>query len=203
MLTWWRCMGRWWTIAFWNNRGRVDVIAIQVPSNRSRCALLPQIDCLPGTIFCLDGWKAYHQLGQNLDLDDVLHYPVNHLENFVYPTTGAHTQTVERFWHQCKAQLSNFSLKFLWFRYCKERKLDMFVHMLKCICEKRPDVRHVLPPAEMTKIKRGKQMMLSKCLYMQWKILKMKSDILVLFNHKQSNCPSHICPCFNKCNVVK
>ena len=27
----------------------------------------------------------------------------------------------------------------------------MFVHMLKCISEKRPHVQHVLPAAEMTK----------------------------------------------------
>ena len=27
----------------------------------------------------------------------------------------------------------------------------MFVHMLKCICEKRPYVQHVPPPAEMAK----------------------------------------------------
>ena len=40
------------------DRGRLDAIVIQVPSNRSRRALLPHIDthCLPGTIFCwMDG----------------------------------------------------------------------------------------------------------------------------------------------------
>ena len=64
-------------------RGSLDVVAVQVPSNRSRISLLPIINnhCNPGTIFCSDGWKAYNKLADNLDLDDVLHYSVNHSKN--------------------------------------------------------------------------------------------------------------------------
>ena len=41
-------------------RGSLDVVALQVPSNRSRVSLLPIINnhFNPGTIFCSDGWKA-------------------------------------------------------------------------------------------------------------------------------------------------
>ena len=57
-------------------RGSLDVVIIQVPSNRSRKTLLPLIDkhCLPGTIFCSDGWKAYHKLREHLQLEDVDHF---------------------------------------------------------------------------------------------------------------------------------
>ena len=40
-----------------------------------------------------------------------MHYAVNHSENFVDPDTGAHTQTVEGFWRQCKSYLPSFGLK--------------------------------------------------------------------------------------------
>ena len=70
-------------------RDSLDAIAIQVPSNRSRKDLLPRIHdhCLPGSIFCSDGWKAYYELAEHLDVDDALHYAVNHSENFVDPET--------------------------------------------------------------------------------------------------------------------
>ena len=142
-------------------RESLDAIAIQVPSNRSRKDLLPHIrnHCLPGSIFCSDGWNAYNKLIDHLDIEDTLHFPVNHSENYVDPNTGAHTQTIEGVWRQCKAFLPTFGLKprylhlyigsFLWHRYCKQRKLDMFTHILKCISEKRPFTRTVLPSAQM------------------------------------------------------
>ena len=145
-------------------RGSLDAIAIQVPSNRSRVSLMPIIDqhCNAGTIFCSDGWKAYNKLADHLNLDDVLHYPVNHSENYVDPGTGAHTQTIEGFWRQVKAWLPDFGMKprdlptylgaFLWFRYCKQRKLDQFIHLLKCISEKRPFENETLPGANMSAI---------------------------------------------------
>jgi len=50
--------------------------------------LLPLINdsCAEGTIFCSDGWKAYLKLNENVDLDDTLHFAVNHSENYVDPT---------------------------------------------------------------------------------------------------------------------
>ena len=77
-------------------RGRLDCILKQVPPSRTRKTLLPIINqhCLEGSLFCSDGWRAYHELAEHLDSEDVLHYPVNHSENYVYPETGAHTQTI-------------------------------------------------------------------------------------------------------------
>ena len=62
--------------------------------------LLPHIEahCLSGSIFCSDGWKAYNKLIDHLDMEDILHYLVNHSENYVDPSTVAHTQTIEGFW---------------------------------------------------------------------------------------------------------
>ena len=133
-------------------RGSLDAIAVQVPSSRSRKLLLPIIKkhCKEGTIFCSDGWKAYDKLEQHLDIEDIIHYPVNHSNNYVDPVTGAHTQTIEGFWRQCKAKLPTFGLKpqylgiylgsFCWYRYCKQRQIDMFMHLLKCIAQTRPYV---------------------------------------------------------------
>ena len=138
-------------------RGSLDAIIEQVPSNRSRATLLPIVDrhCLDGTIFCSDGWKAYNKLRDHLQIEDCLHFSVNHSENFVDPETGAHTQTIEGLWRHCKAFLPSFGLKsrdlhtylgaFLWHRYCKQRKLDMFVKFLKCAAEIRPPDKNELP----------------------------------------------------------
>ena len=145
-------------------RGSLDAVIMQVPSNRSRKTLLPIIDqhCLPGTIFCSDGWKAYHKLREHLQLEDVDHFPVNHSENFVDPESGAHTQTIEGMWRHCKDFLPSFGLKpayletylgtFCWYRYCKQRKLDMFLHFLKCAADTHRPVVNVLPIACMKKI---------------------------------------------------
>ena len=94
-------------------RGSLDAVAVQVPSCRSRKVLLPHIEqhCLQGSIFCSDGWKAYNKLIDHLKLEDVEHYAVNHSENYVDPETGAHTQTIEGFWGQCKSYLPTFGLK--------------------------------------------------------------------------------------------
>ena len=94
-------------------RGSLDVLIKQVASNRSRDVLLLIIDehCLPGSIFCSDGWKAYNKLSEHLQLEDVDHFPVNHSENFVDPESGAHTQTIEGVWRHCKDFLPSFGLK--------------------------------------------------------------------------------------------
>ena len=101
--------------------------------------------CNPGTIFCSDCWKPYYKLAEHLDLEDVLYFPVNHTKNYVDPNTGAHTQSIEGLWRHCKEHLPSFGMKpvdldeylgsFMWFGFCKQRKLDMFMHMLPCIGE--------------------------------------------------------------------
>ena len=94
-------------------RESLDCIIVQVPSNRSRKSLLPIINkhCLDGTLFCSDGWKAYHCLAEHLELQDVVHYPVNHLKNYVNPDTGAHTQTIEGLWSHVKDFLPVHGMK--------------------------------------------------------------------------------------------
>ena len=84
------------------------------------------------------------------------------MENYVDATTGAHTQTIEGFWRQVKVYLPTFGLQprylnlyigsFLWRRYCKQRKLDMFTHMLRYISKKRPFAKTLLPTAQMVPV---------------------------------------------------
>jgi hypothetical protein len=131
-------------------RNSLDCILEQVPSNRSRKTLIPIINkhCLPGTLFCSDGWRAYNCLAEHLDIEDVLHYSVNHSKNYVDPDTGAHTQTIEGLWSHVKDYLPSHGMKpcdlvsylgaFMWVRYCKQRRLDKFIHFLKCAAEIRP-----------------------------------------------------------------
>ena len=137
------------TISGFSDLSQEDILE-QVPSNRSRKTLLPIITkyCLDGTLFCSDGWKAYHCLAEHLDLEDVLHYPVNHSKNYVSPETGAHTQTIEGLWSHVKnflpihgmnpRDLGSYLGWFMWTRYCKQQNLDKFVHVLKCVAEIRP-----------------------------------------------------------------
>ena len=55
----------------------------------------------PGTTIISDQWKAYSGIEQ-LKGYNFQHLTVNHSENFVDPTTGAHTQTIESLWHSLK-----------------------------------------------------------------------------------------------------
>ena len=138
-----------WTFGL-TERDGLDCILVQVPSNRSRKSLIPIINqhTLPGSLLCSDGWKAYYKLAEHLDVDDILHYPVNHSKNFVDPETGSHTQTIEGLWSHLKdflpvrgmkpQDLRSFLGWFMWTRYCKQRKLDVFIHFLKSAAEVRP-----------------------------------------------------------------
>ena len=85
-------------------RNSLDCILKQVPACHSRKTLLPLINahCNDGSVFCSDGWKAYYKLAEHLDLEDVVHFPVNHSKNYVEPDTGAHTQTIEGLWGHMK-----------------------------------------------------------------------------------------------------
>ena len=131
-------------------RGSLDCILKAVDSRRSRKTLIQIINenCASGTVFYSDSWKAYYKLPEQLDLEDVLNFTVNQTKNYVDPNTGAHTQSIEGPWRHCKEHLPSFGMKpkdldeylgsFMWLRYCKQRKLDMFWHMLVCIAEMYP-----------------------------------------------------------------
>lgn len=56
---------------------------------------------LPGTTIMTDCWKGYDQLRN----EDFQHFTVNHSLNFVDPTTGAHTQNIERLWVEVRKRV--------------------------------------------------------------------------------------------------
>ena len=152
-----------WTFGL-TERGSLDCILETVDAGRSRKTLMPIINnnCLDGTVFCSDSWKAYYKLPENIDLEDVLYFPVNHTNNYVDPVTGAHTQSIEGLWRHAKEFLPSFGMRpddlqqylgsFMWFRFCKQRKLDMFVHMMKCISEEVPPAHNLLPAGKCEKV---------------------------------------------------
>ena len=138
-------------------RGSLDCVLETVDAGRSRKTLIPIINkhCADGTVFCSDSWKAYYKLPEHLEIEDVLYFPVNHTNNYVDPITGAHTQTIEGLWRHCKEHLPSYGMKpvdlqeylgsFMWIRYCKQRKLDMFMEMMKCISVEVPPFQSSLP----------------------------------------------------------
>ena len=66
---------------------------------------------LPGTTIISDCWKAYDCLGN----EGYTHLSVNHSVNFVAPTSGAHTQNIERVWHEVRGGVPRFGRKTLHF----------------------------------------------------------------------------------------
>ena len=120
---------------------------IERVGTRGLKTLVPTIDahCKPGTVFTSDKWRAYYELEKHLETEDCLHYSVNHKKNFVDPETGAHTQTVEGMWRHMKDFFPKFGLRadhidtylgtFMWLRYVKQRKLDVFRFFLQCAAQ--------------------------------------------------------------------
>ena len=79
-------------------------IVCAVP-DRSATTLLPIIQqyVAPGTIVWSDEWAAYNTVSSlpNVAQHDI----VNHSIEFVNPTIGVHTQTVESYWNRQKTKL--------------------------------------------------------------------------------------------------
>ena len=104
--------------------------------------------CLEGTLFCSEVRRSYNKLAEQLEMEDILHYPVNHSKNYVDPETSSHTQSMEGLWGHIKDFLPTHGMKpsnlysylgwFMWTRFCKQRNLDKFVHFFKCVSEVRP-----------------------------------------------------------------
>lgn len=102
-----------------------EVFLYTVP-DRSRQTLESVIrnSIAPGSIIVSDGWAAYNYIDQ-IDGMNYSHQVVNHSENFVDPTTGAHTQTIESMWHLAKMRnkrqcgthrtlLESYLCEFMW-----------------------------------------------------------------------------------------
>ena len=72
-------------------------------ANRSSATLLPIIQqfVILGTTVISDEWRSYSRI-PTLGMS---HQTVNHSINFVDPTTGAHTQTIESTWSQVKGMM--------------------------------------------------------------------------------------------------
>ncbi|KAK2702880.1 hypothetical protein QYM36_018535 [Artemia franciscana] len=78
---------------------------VAVP-DRSSATLLGTIRdrILPGTTIISDCWRAYDCLAQH----GFQHLRVNHSLNFVDPTTGAHTQNIERTWKEVRDNIPTY-----------------------------------------------------------------------------------------------
>ena len=69
---------------------------------RDAQALLPIKNYIrPGSIIYSDEWRVYTCIESIPDT----HHTVNHSQNFVDPTTGSHTQSVESMWSSCKKMI--------------------------------------------------------------------------------------------------
>ena len=123
--------------------------------------------------FCIipKHYNAYGKLAEHLDLEDCLHFPVNHSNNYVDPQTGAHTQTIEGLWSHVKDFLPVRGMKpkdlpsylgwFMWDRFSRQRKMDLFLHFLSCVEEVRPPTykkEFQLPVATISRIGVGSQL---------------------------------------------
>ena len=83
-------------------------------------------------------------------------FPLTCTNNYVDPLTGAHTQTIKGLWTMQKNSniYQHFGMRpkdlqyrgsFMWIRFCKQRKLDTLMHMLKCISKEVLPSQNVLP----------------------------------------------------------
>ena len=57
----------------------------EVRTSRTRDMLLPIMNtyCVDVALFDYDGSKAYGHLAEHVELEDCLHFPVNHSEDYV------------------------------------------------------------------------------------------------------------------------
>ena len=77
-------------------------MVLQIVHSRDGRTLIPiiQANVQQGSIIHTDDWKAYRRLPRY----GYTNHMVNHSENFVDLTTGAHTQTIESTWGHVKSK---------------------------------------------------------------------------------------------------
>jgi transposase-like protein len=99
-----------------------ECFIVPVPK-RDATTLMPIIlqKIRPGASIISDEWRAY----RGIQAQGYAHLTVNHSRNFVDPTTGAHTQNIERSWRSAKernkrqcgtsrGQLESYLDTFMW-----------------------------------------------------------------------------------------
>ena len=94
--------GKW--ILGGTERGSKECFLVECNNNhRDHHVLIPIIKqhVRPGTLIITDGWKGYLPITKH----GYLHEDVNHSRNFVNPSTGAHTNTIEGCWFHVKRHL--------------------------------------------------------------------------------------------------
>ena len=65
----------------------------------------------PGSIIYSDYWRAYPRIFELLSDYNLPHYSVNHSHNFVDPSTGAHTQSLQAFLSELNRNLLHKGIK--------------------------------------------------------------------------------------------
>ena len=125
-----------------------EVFMYAVP-DRTVATLLDTIQaCIaPGSIIISDMWASYQGIETMIGMK-YTHQTVNHTENFVDPTTGTHTQTIESFWHvykmqnkrQCGAHRSlvdnSYLREFVWRQ--RYRNMDLFMQIINDMSQFHP-----------------------------------------------------------------
>ncbi|EFN66847.1 hypothetical protein EAG_08499, partial [Camponotus floridanus] len=112
---------------------------IEPVHNRSADTLLNVIKkwIKPGTTIMSDCWKSYKCLSN----EGYVHLTVNHKMNFVDPTSGAHTQRIERAWRETRANIPRYGTRknhyvgylaeFIFRRrYNYEERIDAFFNVM-------------------------------------------------------------------------
>ena len=120
-----------------------DNVFMEVVPTRDAATLLPIIlkHVLPGTEIHTDEWRSYARLQRR----GFQHHTVNHSVNFVDPTTGAHTQTIESTWAHAKKKnkrmfgtsselFPTYLVEFSWRRqYGKDTPFAMFINCISSV----------------------------------------------------------------------
>ena len=124
-------------------RGSKSAFMVVVP-DRTKNTLMPIIQKYIRTSLTImsDEWRAYADIGTS----GYTHQTVNHSENFIDPTTGAHTQGIEGHWSCTKRMMRKqgvmntssdlfptYLVEFLWRRRFEDE--DLFEKLLEHISE--------------------------------------------------------------------